>query len=433
MKMIFWLLLGAFAWALKDRAGQPIVQLLLSNFGATDNYSSVLIFSIPAATAILVLPILGYFSDRYRSLRGRRIPFLAVIIPIVAVSMVGLAASPWLGRGLDLAWGTRSDTSDSKVLVCLAVFWTLFELADILGSFIFAALINDVVPQQIMGRFFGGLRALGLIAGMVFNYYLFERVETAYVPILLGFAAVAVVALGLLCMKVREGVYPPPEPDPRGLRQIVGEAKRYFRDCFGATIYWLLFLAWALGSTAWVAVNLYSVLFSTEFVTPAHYGNLLTLTFTISFVIAYPLGMLADIFHPLRLGIVALALYAMATLWGGLCATTPLRFDIAFVLHGVLSGTYMTAMASILQRMLPRLKFAQFASAAGVLVCLMNAVIGPLAAFVLHLTHQNYRSIFLLSSGQAFVGLVATVFLYRAFMARGGDKFYTAPEDHSRN
>jgi MFS family permease len=425
--VFFWLLLGAFTWTLKDRAGQPVVQLLLGDFGATDNLSSLLVGSIPAAIALLVLPVLGYFSDRYRSPWGRRIPFLTMMIPLVAISMTGLAASPGLGTMLDRVLGSHSPGSDTCVLICLAVFWILFAFADILGNLILGALINDVVPQRVIGRFFGAFRALGLIAGMAFNYYLFGRAETAYVPIFLGFAALTVVALSLMCAKVREGSYPPPPPDPKGWAAINREAKGYFRDCFGSSFYWLLFIAWALGSTAWNPVNFYSVLFSTESITPSHYGNLLTLTFAVSFIMAYPLGMLADRFHPLRLGIVALALYALATLWGGLCATTPLKFDIAFVLHGVLSGTFMTATASILQRLLPRLKFAQFASAAGVIVCLWNILIGPLAGFILNVMHQDYRYIFLLSSAQGWLGLVVTLFLYRAFLARGGDKHYVAP------
>jgi MFS family permease len=426
-----WLLLGAFAWSLKERVGQPIVQLLLNNFGATNNLSSLLIFSIPAALALFVLPLIGYFSDRYRSAWGRRIPFLAMTVPLVAISMLGLAASPWLGSGLDRALGALSSGSDSCVLICLAVFWTLFELADILGNLILGALINDVVPQRVMGRFFGAVRAFGLMGGIAFNYYLFDRAETDYLPILLGFGAFTVVALGLTCLKVREGSYPPAPPDPKGWPAINREAVDYFHECFGSSFYVLLFIAWALGSTAWTAVNLYSVLFSTEFITPSHYGNLLTLTFTVSFVLAYPLGILADRFHPLRLGVVALALYALATLWGGLCATTPLKFDIAFVLHGVLSGTFMTATASILQRLLPRLKFALFASAAGVIVCLANILIGPLAGFILNVTNRDYHSIFLLSSAQAWLALVVTFFLYRAFLARGGDKHYVPPGDES--
>jgi MFS family permease len=429
--MFFWLLLGAFAWTLKDRVGQPVTQVLLRNFGASDNYSSFLIISIPAAMALTVLPLLGYFTDRYRSPWGRRIPFLAMYVPLAAISMAGLAASPWLGLNLDLALGSGSPGSDALVLSSLTMFWTLFAFADVVGFLIFGALINDVVPRCVIGRFFGAFRAVGLIAGVVFNYYLFDRVETAYVPIFLGTAAFAVLALGLLCAKVREGSYPPPPPDPKGWEEINRDAKGYFRDCFGSSFYWLLFIAWALGSTAWTPVNMYSVLFSTQFMTLAHYGHLLTVTFAVSFVLAYPLGMLADRFHPLRLGIVALALYALAALWGGIFATSPLKFDIAFVLHGVLSGTFMTTTASILQRLLPRLKFAQFASAAGVVVCVVNILIGALAGIVLNVMNQDYHYIFLMSSAQAWLGLLATLFLYRAYEAHGGDKHYVAPGDES--
>ena len=424
--VFFWLLLGGMTWVLKDRAGQPIVQVLLSNYGASNNFSSVLVGAIPSSIAIWILPFLGYFSDRYRSSWGRRIPFLAVVIPIVVISMLGLAASPWLGRQLDRALTLDASGSDSGVILCLAGFWTLFEFAFIVGTLILNSLANDVIPRCVMGRFFGAFRALGLLAGMGFNYYLFERVESDYASILLGIAVLAVIGLTLMCLKVREGTYPPP-PDPRGAVEVVVEAKGYLRDCFGSSFYWLLFIGWTLGSTAWNPVNFYSVLFSTAIITPEHYGSLLTLTFAVSFVLAYPLGVLADRFHPLRLGILALALYSVATLWGGFCARTPLNFDITFVLHGVLSGAFMTAAGSFLQRLLPRLKFAQFASAAGVIGCLWNIFIVPLAGLILNSVHQDYRYIFLLSSAQSCAGMVAMIVLYRAFLSRGGDEHYVAP------
>ena len=92
------------------------------------------------------------------------------------------------------------------------------------------------------------------------------------------------------------------------------------------------------------------------------------------------------------------------------------------------SGTFVTATASILQRLLPRLKFAQYASAAGVVVCLCNICIGPLAGFVLDLRHQDYHSMFLLSSALSWLALLVTFILYRAYVARGGDKHYVPPE-----
>lgn len=425
--VLFWLLLGWLGWSLKQRAGQPIVQLLLANYGATENYSSALIGAIPAGITLFVFPLLGYFSDRYRSQWGRRIPFLAAIIPIAVISMAGIAASPWLGPQLDRAFGSSQPGTNSGTLSCLAVFWTMFAFADLLGTLLMGALANDVVPQQIMGRYFGASRAIGLLGGMGFNYYLFSRAETAYVAILLVLSAVVIITLGLMCLNVREGDYPLPPPDPKGWPEIGRDARAYLSECFGTPFYLLLFVAWALGSTAWNPVNYYSVLFSTGIITADHYGNLLTLTFAISFILAYPLGALADRFHPLRLAIAALAAYALATLWGGLFAHTPREFDVAFVLHGVLSGTFMTATASILQRLLPRLKFAQFASAAAVMICFWNLLIIPFAGVALNSMHQDFHCIFLLSSVLGWLGLISTIFLYRGFLARGGDRHYIAP------
>jgi len=418
---IFWILLGAFAWALKGRAGQPTAQLLLSDFGESDSASSALVGSVPGLLALIFLPFLGYLSDKFRSPWGRRIPFLALTIPFVAVSMVGLAVSPSVGTYLDRALDWHPSGVQNNVVLCLAVFWGIFAFTDIVGNLIFGALINDVVPSFMMGRVFGAVRALTLLAGVLFNYYFFGQAETDYVPILLGIGFFVIVAIALMCARIREGDYPPVAPRLKGWPEFIGEAQSYFHECFGSRFYLLLFVGWGLSTTAWNSVNYYSVFFASGFITPAHYVDLLTLTYSISLLIAYPIGILADHFHPLRVGIVALALYALATLWSGFFATTPLNFDISFVLHGVLSGAFLTATASLLQRLLPRLKFALFASAAGVMVCLFNIIIGPLAGFVLNTAHHDCRSIFLLSSVQSWLALIAIFVLYRAFLARGGD------------
>jgi maltose/moltooligosaccharide transporter len=379
--------------------------------------------------ALMVLPVVGYFSDRYRSSWGRRIPFLALTIPLVAISMPGIAVSPWLGPQLERLVGSSSPGNTTGVIVCLSFFWTLLASSSVLTMLLFAALANDVLPPRMMGRFFGAVRALTLLGGVVFNFFLFGHAETNYIPILLVVGTLAVVGYGLMCLKVREGVYPLAPPDPKGGAEIVREARDYVLGCFASPFYGLLFIAWALGSTPWNPVNYYSVLFSTSIITPDHYGNLLTLTFAISLLLAYPLGVLADRFHPLRLAMVSLGLYALAALWGGLCSKTPLNFDVAFVLHGVLSGSYMTATASLLMRLLPRSKFALFASAGGAMVCLWNIFIVPLAGIILDLNQHDYRCIYLLSCAQSCLAFVLTILLYRAYRARGGDKSYVPPGD----
>ncbi len=46
------------------------------------------------------------------------------------------------------------------------------------------------------------------------------------------------------------------------------------------------------------------------------YGKCLALTFLISLILAYPLGWLADVFHPLRMCIASLIGYALVTAGG---------------------------------------------------------------------------------------------------------------------
>jgi MFS family permease len=415
---IFWILLGAFAWALKGRTGQPTVQILLSDFGESDDSSGILVGAFPGFLTLLFLPILGYLSDSFRSRWGRRIPFLAITIPFVAVSMLGIAVSPSLGTylGQTLDWHLPGD---NNVVFLLSLSWGLFAFADITGNLIFSALINDVVPEFMLGRVFGGIRAFALLAGVLFNYYLFQRVEAGFASIMLGVGLFVVVAITLLCINVREGVYPARPPRVKGWSDLTHEAQNYFSECFGTRFYLLLFIAWGLSTTAWSSVNYYSIFFASSLTTPGHYIELLTITYLISFLMAYPIGVLADRFHPLRLGIVTLALYGLATLWGAIFATTPLNFDIAFVLHGVFSGAFLTSTASLLLRLLPRLKFATYASAAGVMVCFFNIIIAPLAGFVLNMAHRDYRYIFFLSSIQSWLALIVMVVVYRLFLAWG--------------
>jgi hypothetical protein len=122
-----------------------------------------------------------------------------------------------------------------------------------------------------------------------------------------------------------------------------------------------------------------------------------------------------------------LALYAASSLWGAFSATTPENFKIAFVMHGVFSGTYMTATASLFQRLLPRMTFAQFAAGAVVSTGICNIFVVPLAGLIMDSMHGDCRSIFFLGAIQAAGSFVATFLLYRAYQKRGGDRGYVPP------
>jgi len=427
--LFFWLLWGDFAWSLKERSVPPVLQLLLKKFGSSDTLAGMLIGSLPGVFTIILGPIISYKSDRHRGPLGRRIPFLLVTAPIAALAMLGLAFSPVIGQYLHQGLGSRSPGLDSSILIFFALFWTLFEVSTIIANAVFGALINDVVPQAVLGRFYGAVRALSLIAGMIF-FWKFGKAESHAVSILIGIGALYGIGITLMCLKVKEGEYPLPPPQThQGIGGFLDAARGYFRECFGIPYYWWFFGMIALSWAAFGPVNLFCVFFAKSInMNMDIYGKCVGLSYFISLGLAYPLGSLADRFHPLRVGIVALGLYAMVTLWGGLFARDSWTFEIALVAHGALSGTWLTATASIGQRLLPKPAFARFSSATGIVINLVGIIVSPAVGIFLDYTHHVYRYTFLISSGLAMLALLTSLVLHRKFMALGGPKNYVAPD-----
>jgi len=426
-----WLLWGDFAWAMKDRAIPPVVQVLLKKFGASDMEAGLLFGSLPPALGLILGPIIGYKSDRHRGRWGRRIPYLLISTPVALFGIVGLAFSPLLGVQLDKSLGAHSWGPNFCTLLFLALFWMLFEFGTVTANSVYGALINDVVPQPVLGRFYGLFRALSLIAAMIFYWWGFGKVETAYVWIFLGMGALYGVGFTLMCLKVKEGKYPPvvPVDAGRNLRGFFQNVKAYFQECFGNSYYRWLFAATTIAGLCTGPVNLFSIFFATSVqMSPTLYGECLTATYAISLIMAYPLGWLADRVHPLRIAIVVLALYAAVTLWGGFYATDARMFAIALVAHGVVAGTWATGVASLNLRLLPRAEFAQFASAGGIVGNVAWMLLAPVSGVILDHLHHDYRYTFFMGSVLAILGLAGTCILHAKFVALGGPEHYVAPE-----
>jgi len=146
-------------------------------------------------------------------------------------------------------------------------------------------------------------------------------------------------------------------------------------------------------------------------------------------VLSYPLGALADRFHPLRVAMAAMVLYSISAFWGGFFATAPGTFTFAYVAHGVISGMFFTTSASLQQRLFPHSRFAQFASAATMLQNISIMTLAPIVGRILDHTHHVYRYTFLMGGIIAVFCLVSFAIVHRGFMNLGGPKGYVAPGD----
>jgi hypothetical protein len=316
------------------------------------------------------------------------------------------------------------------VLGYFALFYTLFEFACIASLVLFGALVNDVVPRSMIGRFYGLFRAVSLGAGILFNAWLLGWSEQHFAAVFVGVSLLFGVGYTLMCLAVREGDYPPPPQQATGERSSFWHAVgTFFRETFTLPYYRWLFVAMLLAGLVFMPFNAFSLPYAKSLQMPVdRYGDLIAMSFTISLFIAYPLGWLVDKLHPLRMGIAAMTLYAVATAYGALAAHNADSFAIALVAHTVLSGAYFTSTAGLGAMLFPKAKFAQFASAAGVVGSLGSILLGLVLGPVLDLTGQAYRLTFVMGLLLCVTSIVLLLVVYAKFKLLGGTTDYVAPE-----
>lgn len=425
-----WLLAGDFSWSIKERSVIWVVQLMLKKFEASDTIVGTLIGGLPHAMTFLLTPIVSYMSDRHRGRWGRRIPYLAVTTPFASLAILGLAFSPEIGIRLHAMLGTGSPGLNDSTLIVFGVFWTVFEVASVIANTVFFALINDVVPQAVLGRFYGLFRSLGLAVAVAFNFWLFGKVETHYAWIFISVGGLYTLGFAALCLKVREGVYPPPPPaTPTGPTAVFAAIRTYARECFTNPYYIWVYATVALSWMALMSISLFNLLYAKQVDLDFDaYGKCLALTYVISFTLSYFVGVLVDRFHPLRLALITMALYGAGTCAGGLLITDRQSFAIMLVICGVLAGLWQTAAASLTMRLLPQAKYAQYESARALVTSLGMMLVGPVLGWVMDLTSHAYRFTYLTAAGLSVLAVASGLVTYAHFRRLGGLAHYVAPE-----
>lgn len=428
-----WLLLGDFAIYLRDRSIIPITQLFLKREGASDTLIAILLFSLPALLGIVLGPVISYHSDRHRGKKGRRIPYLLVSAPLAALSMAGLAFSAPAGELLH-TMTNGALARDTAVLWVFGVFWTIFGAASVVSMTIFNGLINDVVPTPVLGRFFGLFRAISIIDAIIFNYFLLGWAETHFMELCLGISVVFGVGFLLMCLNVKEGTYPPPpEQTASGSpgRAVADATRTYLRECYSKPYYLLCFLCIALGPLAFAAITTFVLLYAKQMgMEMSQLGKINAFCAVLSLLITYPVGALADRWHPLRVAIVAITAHALTTGLGAFFIRDVGSFTVFLVLQTVLSSCYYTATASLPQRLLPRSKFLQFFSAANIVTALFGIAFGPILGILLDSTGNDYRLTFLASAVISVLTLVLLAMLWRQFLKLGGPSSYEPPGEN---
>ena len=326
---------------------------------------------------------------------------------------------------LDLLLDLRSSTD-------IGIFWVLLDFGTTLAGALSGALINDVVPAELLGRFFALFRAVSLVAGMLFNAFLLGLVESYSLYIFVGVGIFYGIGLLSLCTKVKEGTYPPVEDAvaPVGVRHTVFQpVATYFRQSFSIPYYRWVIVGLVFSYLAAAPFNIFSIFYAKSLnMDMREYGLLLTLTYAVSLVMSYFLGMLADRFHPLRTSLVAQILYLVTMLAGWFVVTGNGSFGVLLVIHGIISGCFFTLSASLGQKLFPRELFAQFNSAFSMLLAIGNVILGPLFGWMLDQLARDYRYTFLFGAVLTALSVISLWKVFRGYLAYGGDAAYTPPD-----
>lgn len=428
------LLMGDFALQMRERSVGTPVQYMLKRLHASDTLIAIAFSFLPPLLSLLVVPIASVKSDRTRTRWGRRIPYLLIPAPLAALGMVLVSYSEVLGPRLSEFAANHGHVINAQraALTIFTVAWVTYEVAVLIGNAILTALINDVVPRGLLGRFYGLFRAVSLIAGMLFNFWLINYSESHFRAIFIALAVLFIVGFGAMCLGVKEGQYPEPPPvDPNdtATRRFTNAVAIYFRECFSIPYFRWAFAALSLSAVAIMPINLFSAIYAKQLdVSTRQYGIYMGVTYCCSLILAAPLGYVVDKAHALRVSLGMMAVYAVAMLTSFCFITGPRSFGVAFLIHGVLSGCYYTTSAPLAQALFPRLKFATFASAQGMVQSLLTMAMALTIGPLLDATHHFYRLTFLMGGVLAAGAVLTLLVVYAGFNRLGGVLGYVPPE-----
>lgn len=426
--LFLWLMWGDFAYSMKDRATGTVAALMLKKFDVSDFLFGIIMISFPNFTNIFLCPIVSYRSDRHRGRFGRRIPYLLLTTPFIVIGLAGLGFTPLLARLIRQAVGAEHISYNLTALLVFCFFWIILDFGTTLAGAIFNALATDVVPTEFLGRFFAMFRAVSLGCAFLFNYFVMGYAETHALVIFLGLAALYGIGLFSICLKVKEGEYPPPEAETSGPPTVKSAVKTYFRECFSLPYYRWVIMASVVSGFSVVPFNIYGIFYAKSLnMDMDFYGKVSSLICLVSFVLSFFLGWFSDRFHPIRTGMVSMALQTVILFIGGRIATTESVFAWLFLVQGISIMSYNTLMASYAPRLFPREYFAQFNSAMMLINALASVIGAPLVGKFLDLTGNHYPHLFSIGGVIGLCGLGCFVMVYRGYQRYGGDSGYIAP------
>ncbi len=389
-----WLLGAEVVFTLIDMIEPRVLPVLLKGHGATDTQIAIIIGSFNAVLQLIIMPPLGYWTDRLRTRWGRRIPVLFWVTPFVTLFLALTPFAPeisaWLLRFPGLGGWMQSLAVPPVVLVFGALVF-LYRVVQTMTNTTFFGLLRDVVPDTHMGRFLALFRVFGAAGTAIITYWLLGLTDTHSKPIFVGIALLNLVGFSALCWFVREGAYPPVEPNPAGagagrLARFWAATRTFVRESYRHPVYlWIYFVRICLYG-ALLGLSGFTLFFPQYELGMSlmEIGQMLTWPLLIWIVIAYPVGRLVDAHGATRVLNWSLLLITAGYAGTFFLVVGPKTFLVSSLVTGVAYWIVMMAQLKLTQEIFHPQRYSQLAGANTIVQSLMIAiVISPACGWIL--------------------------------------------------
>jgi MFS family permease len=395
VRLFSWLLGAEVVFTLIDMLEPKVLPVLLHAHGATDKQIGIIIGSINAVLQLLIMPPIGYYSDRLRTPWGRRIPLLFWVTPFVTLFLALTPFAPeitrWLMSFSAIASGVQQ-FSVPPVVLCFGVLVFLYRTVQTVTNTAFFGLLRDVVPVTHMGRFLALFRVVGAGATFTITYWLLGHADTQSKPIFIGVAALNLVGFLLICRFVREGEYPPVVErtlqiqNAKALQRFLRATRVFVAESYTHPVYLWLYAVRVCLYGALLGLSGFVIFFPREELglSLADVGKLLSWPSLAWLFIAYPVGKLIDRAGSMRVlssGLVAITLGYAGTFLFVVGAKT---FFVFSMITGVSFWIVMLAQLKVTQEIFHPQRYSQLAGANTIVQSLIiAALISPLAGWAL--------------------------------------------------
>ncbi len=440
-----WLLWGDFCYTLTQAVVPAILPLKLKSLEAPNWVLAMIMTTLPGILNMTVCPWISFKSDRYRSKWGRRIPFILGSLPFLCMGLIAMGwtteISGVLRSVLPLLKGVAPTT---LTIFLLAVFMVIFTFFNLFVNSVFWYLFNDVVPAQLLGRFYGLFRMMGAIAGVGFNLFVFKYAESHMREIFTGAALLYFVGFGLACLRIKEGEYPPPPEETTGgpLQRFKEGLKVFGKESFSHRFYWFFYFMQAFAGIAW-SVGIFQVFFYKDMgLTLDQIGKFTAAGMVAGLGAMYVSAIYVDRWHPLRIT-AYFAVFCVTSVvysnWIWTVVSVPAIVFFWLNMGNIFAQTFSLTLSQnsylpVFMRVLPPSRYGQFSSAASIIVAIGSIVAGLLAGAFIDLlkwlcqgSDFAYRFLWVWIWPLAIVYATFVLLAYREWKRLGGDEHYHAP------